>query len=90
VRLDYDVFHVQLSEGNIINNLREGLRRGWIRFVEIGDAPDRNEPGTSETNYATVFKTLREEGFADFVGLEHGSTSTPAHAITVVKGLAGV
>jgi hydroxypyruvate isomerase len=27
VRLDYDVFHVQLSEGNIINNLREGLRK---------------------------------------------------------------
>jgi hydroxypyruvate isomerase len=90
VRLDYDVFHVQLSEGNIINNLREGLRRGWIRFVEIGDAPDRNEPGTGETNYKNVFKTLREEGFADFVGLEHGSSSTPAHAITVVKGLAGI
>jgi hydroxypyruvate isomerase len=90
VRLDYDVFHVQLSEGNIINNLREGLRRGWIRFVEIGDPPDRQEPGTGETNYVNVFKTLREEGFADFVGLEHGTSSTPEHAIRVVKGLAGV
>jgi hydroxypyruvate isomerase len=89
VRLDYDLFHVQLSEGNILNNLREGLRRGWIRFVEIGDPPDRKEPGTGETNYANVFKTLREEGFADFVGLEHGTSLTPEHAIKVVKSLAG-
>ena len=60
------------------------------RVQPDGDPPDRQEPGTGETNYANVFKTLREEGFADFVGLEHGTSSTPEHAIRVVKGLAGV
>jgi hydroxypyruvate isomerase len=90
VRLDFDMYHLQLSEGNLINNLRQGLRKGWIRFVEVGDVPGRREPGTGETNYVNIFKVLREEGFADFVGLEHGTTSTPEHAMQVVKTMAGV
>ncbi len=89
VRLDFDMYHLQLSEGNLINNLRNGLRKGWIRFVEVGDVPGRREPGTGETNYVNIFKVLREEGFADFVGLEHGTTSTPEHAMQVVKAMAG-
>jgi hydroxypyruvate isomerase len=90
VRLDFDMYHLQLSEGNLINNLRRGLRDKLIRFVEIGDVPGRKEPGTGETNYANIFKVLREEGFADFVGMEHGTSSTPEHAMKVVRTVAGV
>lgn len=90
VRLDFDMYHLQLSEGNLINNLRLGLRNKWIRFVEIGDVPGRREPGTGETNYQNIFKVLREEGFADFIGMEHGTSSTPEHAMQVVRTIAGV
>jgi hydroxypyruvate isomerase len=41
-------------------------------------------------NYVNIFKTLREEGYADFIGMEHGTSSTPQHAIEVVKKVAGV
>ncbi len=88
VRLDFDIYYVQLSEGNLINSLREGLRRGWIRYVEVGDVPGRFEPGTGEINYAAIFRVLREEGYAGFVGLEHRSTKTPEHAMDVVCALA--
>jgi hydroxypyruvate isomerase len=90
VRLDYDMHQTQMGEGNIINNIRLGLRRGWIRFVEIGDVPGRLEPGTGEMHYENIFKVLREEGFADFVGMEHGTSSTPEHAMQVVRRVAGV
>jgi hydroxypyruvate isomerase len=90
VRLDFDMYHLQLSEGNLISNLRNGLRKKLIRFVEIGDVPGRREPGTGETNYVNIFKTLREEGYADFIGMEHGTSSTPEHAIDVVRQVAGV
>lgn len=89
VKLDFDMYHLQLSEGNIINNLRQGLRKGWIRFVEIGDVPGRKEPGTGEMNYANIFKVLREEGYADFIGMEHGTSQTPQHAIKTVQKVAG-
>ena len=90
VKLDFDMFHLQLSEGNLINNLRQGLRKNWIRFVEVGDVPGRLEPGTGEVNYKNIFKVLREEGYGGYVGMEHGTSSTPQHAIQAVKKLAGV
>jgi hydroxypyruvate isomerase len=90
VLLDYDMHQIQYGEGNIINSLRKGLRNKWIRFVEIGDVPGRLEPGTGEMNHDNLFKVLREEGFADFVGMEHGTSSTPEHAMAVVKRVAGV
>jgi hydroxypyruvate isomerase len=89
VKLDFDMYHLQLSEGNLINNLRLGLGKGWIRFVEIGDVPGRFEPGTGEVNHDNIFRVLRELGYAGYVGLEHRSTSTPEHAIQVVKRVAG-
>lgn len=90
VKVDYDMYHRQLGEGNIINNLRLGLQKGWIRFVEIGDVPGRKEPGTGEANYDNIFRILREEGYAGYIGLEHGTSKTPQHAIQVVKRVAGV
>ena len=90
IRMDYDMFHTQTGEGNIINNLRKGLRNKIIRFVEIGDVPGRLEPGTGEMNYANIFRVLREEGYADFIGMEHGTSSTPEHAMNVVRKVSGL
>lgn len=88
VKLDFDMYHLQLSEGNLINNLNLGLDKGWIQFVEVGDVPGRMEPGTGEVNYANIFKVLREKKYAGYVGLEHRSSSTPEHAMKVVRELA--
>jgi hydroxypyruvate isomerase len=90
VLLDYDMHQIQMGEGNVINSLRLGLRRKWIRFVEIGDVPGRLEPGTGEMHHENIFKVLREEGFSDFVGMEHGTSSTPEHAMAAVRKVAGV
>ena len=88
VKLDFDIYHLQLGEGNLINNLKLGLEKDWIQFVEIGDVPGRMEPGTGEINYANIFQTLREAGYSGFVGMEHGTTTTPQHAMETARRLA--
>ncbi len=88
VKVDFDIYHLQLSEGNIINNLKLGLQKGWIRLVQVGDVPGRREPGTGELNYHNIYRTLREAGYAGYLDSEHGTSSTPEHAIEVVKALA--
>jgi len=88
VKVDFDIYHLQLSEGNIINNLRLGLQKGWIRLVQVGDVPGRKEPGTGEINYVNIYRVLREVKYAGYVDSEHGTSSTPEHAIDVVKKLA--
>jgi hydroxypyruvate isomerase len=88
VKLDFDMYHLQLSEGNLINNLKLGLEKGWIHLVQIGDVPGRKEPGTGEVNYINIFKTLQAAKYGGYVDMEHGTTSTPEHAIETVKRVA--
>ena len=87
VKVDFDMYHLQLSEGNLTNNLKLGLEKGWIRLVQIGDVPGRKEPGTGEINYAHIFRTLRQLGYSGYLDTEHGTSSTPEYAIDVVKKL---
>ena len=88
VKVDFDMYHLQLSEGNLTNNLKLGLAKGWIRLVQIGDVPGRKEPGTGEVNYVHVFRTLREARYSGYVDMEHGTSSTPEYAMNTVKQLA--
>ncbi|MEQ1891238.1 MAG: TIM barrel protein [Planctomycetota bacterium] len=66
-----DLYHQQISEGNLIPN----LERAWdeIAYFQVGDNPGRNEPGTGEVNYKNVFRRIRELGFNGIVGMEHGA-----------------
>jgi hydroxypyruvate isomerase len=88
VKVCFDIYHLQLSEGNITNNLKLGLEKDWIRLVQIGESPGRKEPGTGETDYGHIFRTLRAAGYRGYVDTEHGTTSTPENAISVVRKLA--
>ena len=49
VKLNWDLFHMQRYEGNLIDNLRKG--KDFIGYIQLADSPDRNEPGTGEVNY---------------------------------------
>lgn len=72
VKVLYDVFHQQITEGNITWNLRNNIQ--YIGHIHIGDVPDRKEPGTGEINYKRVFSVIRELGFEGFVVFECGLT----------------
>jgi hydroxypyruvate isomerase len=87
VKVCFDLYHLQLSEGNLTNNLKLGWQKGWIRIVQIGDVPGRKEPGTGEINHPHMFRVLREIGYNGYLDTEHGTTSTPEHAVSVVKKL---
>jgi hydroxypyruvate isomerase len=67
----FDMYHMQRNEGNIINN----LNASWdeIGYLQIGDNPGRNEPGTGEMNYRNIFKHIYNKGFKGILGMEHGN-----------------
>ena len=68
VKLNWDLFHMQRYEGNLVDNLRKG--KEYVGYLQLADSPDRHEPGTGEVNYTNVFKAIREIGYARPVGLE--------------------
>ena len=68
----YDMYHQQITEGNIIPN----IDRAWeeVAYFQVGDNPGRKEPGTGEVNWRNVFKHIHSKGFTGIVGMEHGNS----------------
>jgi hydroxypyruvate isomerase len=73
-RMLFDLYHLQITEGNLINNFRAHV--DLIGYVQTGDVPGRKEPGTGEVNYRNVFKAIYDAGYRGIIGMEHG-TSLP-------------
>lgn len=70
VKILFDIYHQQISEGNLIQNIRSYYE--WIGYFQVGDVPGRKEPGTGEINWRNVFKAIYELGYRGIVGMEHG------------------
>jgi hydroxypyruvate isomerase len=68
-KLQYDVYHAQRAEGNIIATIR--AIAGRIGHVQIADSPGRNEPGTGELAYERILPVFDEVGYDGWVGLEY-------------------
>lgn len=68
----YDVYHQQITEGNLIPN----IDYAWdeIAYFQVGDNPGRNEPTTGEINYSNVFSFIKEKGYKGIIGMEHGNS----------------
>lgn len=90
VKVDFDIYHRQLGEGNLINTLKNGLAKGYVRFVEVGDVPGRNEPGTGEIDYPRIFRILREVGYSGYIGMEHRATTNATEVFAKVRQMAGL
>ncbi|MCC6862909.1 MAG: TIM barrel protein [Bryobacterales bacterium] len=88
VRLLFDIYHVQLGEGNIIRKLREHI--GYIGQIHFADAPGRHEPGTGEINFRNVFRAIYELGerYTGYVTAEYHPTDQSFRDLEHVKKLA--
>jgi hydroxypyruvate isomerase len=70
VKILFDIYHQQISEGNLTNNLDKNWDR--IAYLQVGDVPGRKEPGTGEIRYRFLFRHVYEKGYQGILGMEHG------------------
>jgi len=85
LKLLYDIYHMQVMEGNIIHTLTSNL--DVIGHVHVADVPGRHEPGTGELDYANIFKALQEAGYDGYVGFEFEPTVSSMEAATASLAL---
>jgi hydroxypyruvate isomerase len=85
VKVCFDMYHLQLMEGNIATHLRQGLAKGWIALVQIGEVPGRKEPGTGEIDFGYIFRVLREADYKGYVDTEMGTSTTPEAAMQLTR-----
>jgi len=85
LKLLYDVYHMQLNEGSICDNLTKYFDR--IGHIHVADAPGRHEPGTGEINYRSVFTCLEQLGYQNRIGFELFPEFDNARAVKAIMAL---
>jgi hydroxypyruvate isomerase len=69
LKLLYDIFHMQIMEGDLIDTIRENYQ--YIGHYHTGGVPGRNEiDDTQEIYYPAVMKAIVATGYKGFVGQE--------------------
>ena len=86
VKLLYDIYHQQITDGNLIENITKNI--DLIGHFHVADVPGRHEPGTGEINYPAVFKAISDSGYDRFVGLEFAPTGDSGDALKQVLAMA--
>jgi len=79
LRLQYDVYHMQIMEGDLAHTIERHL--GRIGHLQIADNPGRHEPGSGEIHYPFLFDHVDGLGYTGWIGCEYQP------AITTEAGL---
>jgi len=69
LNLQYDIYHMQIMEGNVINTIKNNLK--IIGHMQLADNPGRHEPGTGELNYPVIFEEINSMGYEGWIGCEY-------------------
>jgi hydroxypyruvate isomerase len=79
LRMNLDLYHAQIGEGNLIELVRGCLP--YVGEIQVADVPGRMEPGTGEINYPVIAHALTDLDYQGVVGLEAWASTEPETAI---------
>src|SRR6478735_2760293 len=74
LKLMFDVYHVQISEGDVITRLRKHFPH--IGHIQIAAVPTREEPDVGEVNYRAILQEIDALGWKGYVGCEYKPRTT--------------
>ena len=78
LRVQMDLYHCQIVEGDLAAKLRRYLPTGRVGHLQIAGVPDRHEPDEGELHYPYLFELIDALGYDGFIGCEYrprGGTS---------------
>lgn len=79
VRLQYDLYHMQIMEGDLIRGIECLLP--WIGHIQFADNPGRHQPGTGEINFSNVFSAIDRLGYTGWVSAEYRPTGVTERSL---------
>jgi len=80
VKILYDIYHMQIMEGDIIRTIRDNIR--WIGHFHTAGNPGRNDmDDTQELNYAGICSAIAATGYDLYVGHEFAPKGNPVDAL---------
>ena len=89
VRLLYDIYHMQIMEGDVIRTIRDNHQ--WIAHFHTGGVPGRHElDDTQELNWRSVAKAIADTGYTGYVAHEFVPTRDPLTSLREAVALCDV
>ncbi len=79
VKLQYDLYHMQIMEGALAQTLEELLP--VIGHIQFADTPGRHEPGTGELNFDFLFRHIDRIGYRGWTSAEYRPTARTADGL---------
>jgi len=80
VKLLYDIYHMQIMEGDIIRTIRANIQH--IGHFHTAGNPGRHEfDETQELNYAAICKAIADLGFQGYLAHEYTPTREPLETL---------
>lgn len=84
IRLLFDIYHQQITEGNLIRNLTENVE--LIGHIHAAGNPGRHElTGENEIDYRSVFGALKRAGYDGAVGLEYAPLTDADESLRILR-----
>jgi hydroxypyruvate isomerase len=83
VKMLFDIYHQQISEGNLSGNIRK--YHGRIGYFQLADHPGRHEPTTGEIAYPFVLRCIHDVGYRDPIGMEMSPKRDPISAFKAIR-----
>jgi hydroxypyruvate isomerase len=89
VRLLYDIYHMQIMEGDLIATIRDNI--AWIGHFHTGGVPGRHElDDTQEVQWDGVMRAIAAAGFKGYVAHEFLPLNDPMTSLRAAKELCDV
>jgi hydroxypyruvate isomerase len=89
VKLLYDIYHMQIMEGDLIDTIRQNLQ--WIGHFHTGGVPGRHElDDTQEIQWDGLMRAIAEAGFRGYVAHEFVPTGEPLVSLRKAADLCDV
>ncbi len=86
LRVQMDLYHCQIMEGDVATRLRQHLPTGRVGHIQIAGVPERHEPDRGELHYPYLFGVIDDLGYPGWVGCEYRPRGAP-HAGGTRQGL---
>ncbi len=89
VKLLYDIYHMQIMEGDLIDTIRKNLQ--WIGHFHTGGVPGRHElDDTQEVRWDGVMRAIADAGFKGYVAHEFVPAEDPLISLKKAADLCDV
>jgi hydroxypyruvate isomerase len=88
VRLLYDIYHMQIMEGDVIRTIRDHGQ--WIAHYHTAGNPGRHElDPTQELNYRGIAQAIADTGFTGWIAHEFIPTRDPRAGLGEAREICG-